>query len=48
MVDVFDQEFRASYNDAMDGRLLVLGLLLVFAGLYAGVYFLASGITPLG
>ena len=34
------------WDDEMDGKLLVLCLLLVFAGLYAGAYFLASGITP--
>ena len=30
----------------MDGRLVVIGLLLVFAGLYASVYFVTHGITP--
>ena len=30
----------------MDGRLVVFGLLLVFAGLYGSVYFVTQGITP--
>ena len=30
----------------MDGRLVVIGLLLVFAGLYVSVYFVNQGITP--
>ena len=30
----------------MDGRVLVLGHAPVLAGLYAGVYVLASGMTP--
>lgn len=30
----------------MDGRLVVIGLLLVFAWLYVSVYFVTQGITP--
>jgi len=30
----------------MDGRLVVLGLLIVFALLYAGTAYLVQGITP--
>ena len=38
----------ATQKAGMDGRLVVIGLLLVFAGLYVSVYFVTQGITPPG